>query len=251
MWETRGDGRCCYLGLPFNEAIGVGHPASRMRGCLLRLVLNQDIGLVRGHESLKSLVNRRLCWTTAGVNAPRAHRQIAATGLQGAPTPAQRPRRRRADASPDARGRRRRNVVALVSLCRRSFPCCLWNHICEKYYSSKSAKVAAVPKNVATDDGDTITVEAPPGRLGLEFEGLSAIVKEVLFSSPLAGKVHPGDVLKSVNGVAVTGGKCLTNAAAAADDGANPRTLAPKTAARTARGQRPSPAWAPWAGPRR
>ena len=41
----------------------------------------------------------------------------------------------------------------------------------------------------------------------------------------LVGKVHPGDVLKSVNGIAVTGGKCLTNAVAAADDGANPRTL--------------------------
>ena len=95
----------------------------------------------------------------------------------------------------------------------------------KKYYSSKSAKVAAVPKNAATDDGDTITVEAPPGRLGLEFEGTSAIVKEVLFDSPLVGKVQPSDVLKSVNGVAVTGGKCLTNAVAAADDGTNPRTL--------------------------
>ena len=39
------------------------------------------------------------------------------------------------------------------------------------------------------------------------------------------GKVYPGDVLKSVNGVAVTGGKCLINAVAAADDGTNPRTL--------------------------
>ena len=99
-----------------------------------------------------------------------------------------------------------------------------------KKYAAKSAKVAAttgataVP-NAATDDGDTITVEAPPGRLGLEFEGTSAIVKEVLFDSPLVGKVYPGDVLKSVNGVAVTGGKCLTNAVAAADDGTNPRTL--------------------------
>jgi len=96
----------------------------------------------------------------------------------------------------------------------------------KKYYSSKNAKVAAVPNNAATDDdGDTITVEAPPGRLGLEFDGTSAIVKEVLFDSPLVGKVYPGDALKSVNGVAVTGGKCLIDAVAAADDGDNPRTL--------------------------
>ena len=39
------------------------------------------------------------------------------------------------------------------------------------------------------------------------------------------GKVYPGDVLKSVNGVAVTGGKCLIDAVAATPDGTNPRTL--------------------------
>ena len=96
--------------------------------------------------------------------------------------------------------------------------------------AAKSAKVAAttgaaaVP-NAATDDGDTITVEAPPGTLGLKFDGTSTRVKEVFSDSPLVGKVYPGDVLKSVNGVAVTGGKCLINAVAAADDGTNPRTL--------------------------
>jgi len=96
--------------------------------------------------------------------------------------------------------------------------------------AAKSAKVAAttgaaaVP-NAATDDGDTITVEAPPGTLGLKLDGTSTRVKEVFSDSPLVGKVYPGDVLKSVNGVAVTGGKCLINAVAAADDGTNPRTL--------------------------
>ena len=91
----------------------------------------------------------------------------------------------------------------------------------KKYYSSKSAKVAAVPKNAATDDGDTITVEAPPGTLGLEFEQASTKVKEVFSDSPLVGKVYPGDVLKSVNGVLTFG----TYLAAAADDCAAPRTL--------------------------
>jgi len=92
--------------------------------------------------------------------------------------------------------------------------------------AAKSAKVAAttgaaaVP-NAATDDGATITVEAPPGKLGLKFEGTSTIVKEVFSDSPLVGKVYPGDVLKSVNGV-LTFGKYL---AAAADDCAAPRTL--------------------------
>ena len=82
----------------------------------------------------------------------------------------------------------------------------------KKYYSSKSAKVAAVPNNAATDDGDTITVEAPPGRLGLKFDGTSTRVKEVFSDSPLVGKVYPGDVLKSVNGV-LTFGKYLAAAA--------------------------------------
>jgi len=100
-------------------------------------------------------------------------------------------------------------------------------YVRERYPArAKNAKVAVVPNNAATDNGDTITVEAPPGRcLGLEFEGTSAIVKEVLFDSPMVGKIYPGDILKSVNGVVVTGGKCLTNAVAAADDGTNPRTL--------------------------
>ena len=126
------------------------------------------------------------------------------------------------------------NVVALVaSLCvvGAFLVVCVILYEFAKKYAARSAKVAAttgataVPKNAATDDGDTITVEAPPGKLNLEFEGTSAIVKEVLFDSPLVGKVYPGDVLKSVNGVAVTGGKCLTNAVAAADDGTNPRAL--------------------------
>ena len=131
--------------------------------------------------------------------------------------------------------------AAFVILCvvGALFPACGILYVFAKKYAAKSAKVAAttgvtaVP-NAAADDGTTITVEAPPGRLGLEFEGTSAIVKEVLFDSPLVGKVHPGDVLKSVNGVAVTGGKCLTNAVAAADDGTNPRTLAAKATARAA-----------------
>ena len=90
----------------------------------------------------------------------------------------------------------------------------------KKYYSSKSAKVAAVPNNAATDDGDTITVEAPPGRLGLKFDGTSTRVKEVFSDSPLVGKVYPGDALKNVNGVVVTtGGNYLIDAVAAADDG--------------------------------
>ena len=118
------------------------------------------------------------------------------------------------------------DVALVVSLCVvGAFLVVCGIIYAKKYYSSKSAKVAAVPNNAAADDGDTITVEAPPGRLGLEFEGTSAVVKEVRFDSPLVGKVYPGDVLKSVNGVAVTGGKCLTNAVAAADDGTNPRTL--------------------------
>ena len=55
----------------------------------------------------------------------------------------------------------------------------------KKYYSSKSAKVAAVPNNAAADDdGDTITVEAPPGKLGLKFDGTSTRVKEVFSDSP-------------------------------------------------------------------
>ena len=131
---------------------------------------------------------------------------------------------------------------------RRCFPCCLWNHICEEDTTrAKNAKVAAVPNNAATDDGDTITVEAPPDALGLKFDGTSAIVKEVLFDSPLVGKVYPGDVLKSVNGVAVTGGKCIARVAAA-DDGTNPRTLLFLRKQQPARrcDQRPSSAWAPW-----
>ena len=67
----------------------------------------------------------------------------------------------------------------------------------------------------------TITVEAPPGTLGLKFNGTSTRVKEVFSDSPLVGKVYPGDVLKSVNG-ALTFGKYL---AAAADDCAAYRTL--------------------------
>jgi len=94
--------------------------------------------------------------------------------------------------------------------------------------AAKSAKVAAttgataVP-NAATDDGDMITVEAPPGKLGLKFEGTSTIVKEVFSDSPLVGKVYPGDALKSINGM-LTAGK-LIHLAAAASDGTKPRTL--------------------------
>ena len=89
---------------------------------------------------------------------------------------------------------------------------------------TEGAKVAAV--NAATTGDDTITVEAPPGKLGLKFDGTSTRVKEVFSDSPLVGKVHPGDVLKSVNGVVVTtGGNYLIDAVAAVDDGANPRTL--------------------------
>ena len=89
---------------------------------------------------------------------------------------------------------------------------------------TEGAKVAAV--NAATTGDDTITVEAPPRTLGLKFDGTSTRVKEVLFDSPLVGKVYPGDVLKSVNGVVVTtGGNYLIDAVAAVDDGANPRTL--------------------------
>ena len=93
---------------------------------------------------------------------------------------------------------------------------------------TEGAKVAAttgataVP-NAATDDGATITVEAPPGKLGLKFEGTSAIVKEVFSDSPLVGKVYPGDALKSINGM-LTAGK-LIHLAAAASDGTKPRTL--------------------------
>ena len=91
---------------------------------------------------------------------------------------------------------------------------------------TEGAKVAAttgataVP-NAATDDGDIITVEAPPGTLGLKFDGTSTRVKEVFSDSPLVGKVYPGDVLKSVNGVLTFG----TYLAAAADDCAAYRTL--------------------------
>ena len=71
----------------------------------------------------------------------------------------------------------------------------------------------------------TITVEAPPGTLGLKFNGTSTRVKEVFSDSPLVGKVYPGDVLKSVNGVLTFG----TYLATAADDWhadcAAPRTL--------------------------
>jgi len=88
----------------------------------------------------------------------------------------------------------------------------------------EGAKVAAV--NAATTGDDTITVEAPPGTLGLKFDGTSTRVKEVFSDSPLVGKVYPGDVLKSINGVVVTtGGNYLIDAVAAADDGTNPRTL--------------------------
>ena len=114
------------------------------------------------------------------------------------------------------------DVVALVvSLCVGAFLVVCGIIYAKKYYSSKNAKVAAVPNNAATDDGDTITVEAPPGTLGLKFDGTSTRVKEVFSDSPLVGKVYPGDVLKSVNGV-LTFGKYL---AAAADDCAAPRTL--------------------------
>ena len=67
----------------------------------------------------------------------------------------------------------------------------------------------------------TITVEAPPGTLGLKFNGTSTRVKEVFSDSPLVGKVYPGDVLKSVNGVLTFG----TYLATAADDCAAYRTL--------------------------
>ena len=121
------------------------------------------------------------------------------------------------------------NVVALVaSLCVVGAFLLFIGilYVRERYPArAKNAKVAAVPNNAATDDGDTITVEAPPGTLGLKLDGTSTRVKEVFSDSPLVGKVHPGDVLKSVNGVAVTGGKCLINAVAAADDGTNPRAL--------------------------
>ena len=116
------------------------------------------------------------------------------------------------------------DVVALVvSLCVvGAFLVVCGIIYAKKYYSSKNAKVAAVPNNAATDDdGDTITVEAPPGKLGLKFDGTSTRVKEVFSDSPLVGKVYPSDVLKSVNGV-LTFGKYL---AAAADDCAAPRTL--------------------------
>jgi hypothetical protein len=89
---------------------------------------------------------------------------------------------------------------------------------------TEGAKVAAV--NAATTGDDTITVEAPPGKLGIKFDGTSTRVKEVFSDSPLVGKVYPDDALKSVNGVVVTtGGNYLIDAVAAADDGANPRTL--------------------------
>ena len=89
---------------------------------------------------------------------------------------------------------------------------------------TEGAKVAAV--NAATTGDDTITVEAPPGKLGLKLDGTSTRVKEVFSDSPLVGKVYPDDALKSVNGVVVTtGGNYLIDAIAAADDGANPRTL--------------------------
>ena len=113
-----------------------------------------------------------------------------------APTPRRAPRGRRKGL----------NVVALVaSLCVvGAFLVVCGIIYVKKYYSSKNMKVAAVPNNAATDDGDTITVEAPPGKLGLKFEGTSTIVKEVFSDSPLVGKVYPGDALKNVNGVAVT-----------------------------------------------
>ena len=69
----------------------------------------------------------------------------------------------------------------------------------------------------------TITVEAPPGTLGLKFNGTSTRVKEVFSDSPLVGKVYPGDALKSINGM-LTAGK-LIHLAAAASDGTKPRTL--------------------------
>ena len=52
------------------------------------------------------------------------------------------------------------NVVALVaSLCVvGAFLVVCGIIYAKKYYSSKNAKVAAVPNNAATDDGDTITV---------------------------------------------------------------------------------------------
>ena len=67
----------------------------------------------------------------------------------------------------------------------------------------------------------TITVEAPPGTLGLKFNGTSTRVKEVFSDSPLVGKVYPGDVLKSVNGVLTFG----TYLATAVYDCAAYRTL--------------------------
>jgi surface protein len=142
------------------------------------------------------------------------------------PRPTQRPTRRPTPdptSAPTPRPTREDEEVALVvSLCVvAAFLVVCGIIYAKKYYSSKSAKVAAVPKNAATDDGDTITVEAPPGRLGLKFDGTSTRVKEVFSDSPLVGKVHPGDVLKSVNGVLTFG----TYLAAAADDCAAPRTL--------------------------
>lgn len=84
----------------------------------------------------------------------------------------------------------------------------------------------ALEDELASDDeGAAYKVEAPSGRLGVAFEGrTSTMVREVFFDSPLVGAIRPGDVLASVNGVEVSGKNYLIHVAAA-DDGANPRTL--------------------------
>ena len=71
--------------------------------------------------------------------------------------------------------------------------------------------------SVASDDeGDTYTVEAPCGKLGVAFESRkSTIVREVFFDSPLVGEIRPGDTLTSVNGKSVTGANYLIHVAAA------------------------------------
>ena len=150
---------------------------------------------------------------TRGSQHPRVVRSkdlVRRRPTSWAPGPTSAPTRRRpADATPVKRGRRF-NRTRCEPVRRRCFPCCLWNHICEEVLLFEEREGRGGSRNAATDDGDTITVEAPPGTLGLKFDGTSTRVKEVFSDSPLVGKVYPGDVLKSVNGV-LTFGKCLTN----------------------------------------
>ena len=141
------------------------------------------------------------------------------------------------------------DVGALVaSLCVVGAFLVVCGIICEEVLLFEEREGRGGSKNAATDDGRCVRRRVS-GRLGLKFDGTSTRVKEVFSDSPLVGKVYPGDVLKSVNGV-LTFGTYLA---------IMPTTAAPRRSCfcennspRRPCTQRPSSAWAPWKrGPRR